>query len=120
MAATMTISLRVSPELRERLERAAAGSGLTMSALAVALIREGLDGGEVDGDGPLVQAVGAAFADLEGRGVAVERQTALSLARIAQAGGMAAVSALRELRPLMAGVLDDDGDEWLNHLAEPE
>ncbi|MEU2625740.1 hypothetical protein [Kitasatospora sp. NPDC007106] len=118
MAATMTISLRVPPELRDQLQRAAAEHRTTMSTLAVAAIRAHLDGAVPAKDGPLVTAV--SLACTEAGMPEVERQMALNLARTAQAGGTAGVAAVRELRAVMAQLLHDDDDDWMDDLAVPQ
>lgn len=118
MSATMTISLRVPPEVRDQLERAAAEGRTTMSAVAVSAIRAYLDGGVVAADGPLVEVIAGLYADVGGQCVPAEREMALALARTAQAGGTAGVAAVKELRALVAvlGIEDDD----LGDLSVPE
>lgn len=118
MAATMTLSLRVPPELRDQLEHVAAEHRTSMSGLAVAAIRAYLDGAGPVADGPLVGVVRAAYADIGNSDV--EREMALNLARTAEAGGTAGVAAVRALRELMEVLLDGDQEEWMRHLAEPE
>lgn len=121
MATTVTLSLRVAPELREQLQREAAEHRTSMSAIAVGLIRAGLEGGAPTADGPLVEAVTVLFADVTGEGTDVEREMALQLARTAQSGGTAGVSAVRELRSLAAGLLaEEDVDDWAADLSVPE
>ncbi len=118
MAATMTITLRVPPALRDQLERAAGEQRTTMSAIAVAAIRVYLDGAGPVPDGPLVKVVREAYADVGN--VEVEREMALNLARTAEAGGTAGVAAVRGLRELMDPILNGEDEDWLKNLAVPE
>lgn len=121
MASSITISVRAPAEWRDQLQRAAAERRTTVSALIVQLVQSGLDDGTGAVDGPLFLAV---VEELEGAASVAsptEREAALAMARVADAGGMAAVSAVRELRAIMALVLgDDEEDDWLNDLAVPE
>ncbi|GAA3272693.1 hypothetical protein [Streptomyces lavendulae] len=118
MTGTMTITLRVPPELRDQLERAAGEHRTSMSAIAVSALRAYLDGAGPVPDGPLVAVVREAYTDIGN--VDVERQMALNLARTAEAGGTAGVAAVRGLRELMEPLLNGEDDEWLSSLSVPE
>jgi len=103
------ISLRLDPETRDALSRAAEAAQRTVSGLAADLIRVGLaqdtnPAGAACDEHPLVLTVAAMFAEVVGSDVPAQREAALVLARVAAAGGAPAVAAVRELRAILAEV----------------
>jgi hypothetical protein len=97
MATSVSLSTRVSPELRERLIGEARSRGMPLGTLARDLLAAGVDGGQPPaGDGPLTNEIRCVFYHLPPES-GVYREVCLALARTAEAGGTAGVTAGREL-----------------------
>jgi hypothetical protein len=93
----VSLSTRVSPELRGRLVSEARGRGVPLSELARDLLAAGLDGGAPNGkDGAVVNEVRCVFHGLPME-AGLRREVALSLARTVEAGGSAGIAAGKEL-----------------------
>jgi hypothetical protein len=119
MTTSVSLSTRVSPELRERLLASARAQKVPLSELARGLLAAGVDGGpRPSGDGALVNEVECVFSGL-GPEAGVYREVCLALARTAEAGGSPGVTAGRELLSTISLVEmrfapeDDDEDEGL-------
>lgn len=97
----VVISIRAPEELRDELAALAAARGMSLSEYGALMLQEGAARPPQRGDGPLVDTVAVLFADIDGPGVPLEREAALRLARTAEAGGSAGVTAVRELLALV-------------------
>jgi hypothetical protein len=113
MAFSVSLSTRVSPELRERLTEEARSRHMNLAAYA----RDVLEGG-VNGDsrpeperGGLANEIECVFAHLPDE-TGVRREVALQLARVVEAGGSPSVTASRELVELIDHTLLRYGPEW--------
>jgi hypothetical protein len=112
MAVSVSLSTRVSPELRQRLVSEARRRGLPLATLARDLLAAGLDGEAFNAphDGPLVNEVECVFTGLP-PDAGVRREVCIALARTAEAGGAAGVTAGKEL----VGMID-----YVQRLYAPE
>ena len=108
----MSLSTRVSPELRGRLVSEARGRGVPLSTLARDLLAAGLDGGALDGgDGTVVNEVRCVFHGLPME-AGLRREVALSLARTVESGGSAGIAAGKELLDMIDVVVRLYEPEW--------
>jgi hypothetical protein len=97
MATSVSLSTRVSPELRERLVQAARDRGIPLGRFARDLLAAGVGAvGEVGGPEPLANEVECAFHNLPPE-AGVRREVCLTLARTAVAGGIPGIQAGRVL-----------------------
>ena len=112
MAVSVSLSTRVSPELRQRLVSEARRRGLPLATLARDLLGAALDGEafRAPHDGALVNEVECVFHDLP-PDAGVRREVCIALARTAEAGGAAGVTAGKEL----VGMID-----YVQRLYAPE
>jgi hypothetical protein len=115
MATSVSLSTRVSPELRERLVQAALDRGIPLGRFARDLLAAGVGVvGEVGPD-PLVNEVECAFHGLPAA-AGVRREVCLSLARTAAAGGIPGMQAGRvlidEVETALRLFLPDDDEDW--------
>jgi hypothetical protein len=101
MTTSVSLSTRVSPELRERLLAVARARKVPLSTLARDLLAAGANGKEPSGDGGLVNEVECVFTHLP-MDAGVYREVCLALARTAEGGGSAGVTAGRELLETVA------------------
>ena len=122
MATSVSLSTRVSPELRERLLGQARARGVSLGELARDLLAAGVDGDrpsrdDRDGDGDLVNEIECVFNHLPLE-AGVHRAVALALALTVENGGGGQVAAAKELVALVDhvrlrwdGVNYEDEDE---------
>ncbi|HEY3036900.1 MAG TPA: hypothetical protein VGJ54_19860, partial [Streptosporangiaceae bacterium] len=115
MSVTVSLSTRVSQDLRERLITEARGRGVPLSTLARDLLAAGLNGGAPNGrDGAVVNEVQCVFHGLPME-AGLRREVALALARTVEAGGSAGIAAGRELLDMVGVVVrlyePEDWDE---------
>jgi hypothetical protein len=94
MSQTVSLSTRVSPQVRDRLAAAAAERGVPLATYTRTL----LTSAEVPAreDGAVVREVERVFCHF-GPGAGVRREAALALARTVEAGGSAGIAASKEL-----------------------
>jgi len=116
---TVSLSTRVSPELRQVLVAEARARRVPLGELARDLLAAGVNGGTpAAGDSDAQNEVRCVFADLPPE-AGVHRAVALSLARTVDAGGSGAVSAGKEVIELCDWARtrwqpedwDDDGED---------
>jgi len=103
------ISLRLDAETLSVLKEAAEAAQRTIAGHAADLIRVGLAqdttlAGVAPDEHQLVLEVASMFDEVVGPDVPAQREAALVLARVAAAGGAAAVGAVKELRVILAEV----------------
>jgi hypothetical protein len=114
MTTSVSLSTRVSPELRQRLVAEARARRIPLGSLARDLLAAGLDGGPLPSDGAVVNEVQCKFHGLPPDS-GVYREVCLALARTVEAGGTAGVTAGRELLSVVDHVerlfVPDDWDE---------
>jgi hypothetical protein len=120
MSQTVSLSTRVSPQVRDRLAAEAAERGVPLATYTRGLLSvpsPGLDASAA-GDGEVVNEVDCLFHDLPPE-AGIHRAVCRALARTVQGGGAAGVSAGKELLDLAGWVrrrfepedLDEDLDE---------
>jgi hypothetical protein len=111
MSVTVSLSTRVSPEVREHLAAEAAERGLPLATYTKNLLSEagGKDPGPL-GVGEVVNEVDCLFTDLP-MAAGIHRAVCRALARTVQNGGTAGVAAGKELIDLT---------EWVRRRYEPE
>jgi hypothetical protein len=120
MSVSVSLSTRVLPELRERLVTQARGRGVPLATLARNLLAAGLDGADgPGGGGQLVNEVNCVFAHFPPES-AVRREVCLTMARTAELGGAAGVTAGRALldeirvaEHLYQEYDDEEAADWL-------
>jgi hypothetical protein len=100
MSQTVSLSTRVSPQVRDRLAAAAAERGVPLATYTRGLLSvpPGLDASAA-GDGEVVNEVDCLFHDLPPE-AGIHRAVCRALARTVQGGGAAGVSAGKELLDL--------------------
>lgn len=98
MTTSVSLSTRVSPELRERLLAVSRARKVTLGELARDLLASGVDGGPSPGeaDGALMNEIDCVFHGLSGV-AGVYREVCRALARTVSSGGSVGVTAGREL-----------------------
>lgn len=117
---TLSVSTRVSPELHKRLITEAQTRGLPLGTLTRDLLTAALDGAAFNAPaapGPLTNEVDCLFHDLPPE-AGIRREVCMSLAKTAEAGGMAGVTAGEKLvyltdvvRRLYVPEPEDDEDD---------
>ena len=120
MAQSVSLSTRVSPQVRDRLAAEAAARGLALGTYTRSLLEgagpQAAPGGNGDGDGEVVRQVDELYGQF-GPDAAVERAIAVAVARVVEAGGSPAVTAAKELAVMcrMAetrfGTWDDEDED---------
>jgi hypothetical protein len=111
MAVTVSLSTRVSPELRQRLISEARSRGVPLGAFARDLLAAGVNGGSLDPDvGEVQNEVACVFHGLPLE-AGMHRAVCMALARTVESGGAAGVTAGKELLDLT---------EWVRRRFEPE
>ncbi|WP_159941836.1 MULTISPECIES: hypothetical protein [unclassified Nocardiopsis] len=119
MSASVSLSVRVAPDLRERLEDLALSQGKRPATLAAELLATAIDDPSPEAeDGPLVDAVTDLFKGMDGHGVPLRREAALALARVVDQGGSPAVLAVRTLLDIVAELFDAEEPEFRAFLAD--
>jgi hypothetical protein len=94
MSPTVSLSTRVSPEVRDRLSAAAAERGLALATYTKQLLTSAEVPAREDGD--VVNEVECVFSQLSDE-AGLERAVCLALARTAELGGTAGIAAGKEL-----------------------
>jgi hypothetical protein len=111
MTTSVSLSTRVSPELRERLLGQARARHVSLGVLARDLLAAGVDGGEpAGGVGPIQNEVACIFHDLPPE-AGVHREVCMALAKTVESGGGGQVAAANRLLELT---------RWARHYFEPE
>jgi hypothetical protein len=112
MAVSVSLSTRVSPELRQRLIAEARVRGLPLATLARDLLGAALDGAAFSApqDGEVQNEVACVFHGLPLE-AGMHRAVCMALARTVENGGAAGVTAGKELLDLT---------EWVRRRFEPE
>jgi hypothetical protein len=95
MSPTVSLSTRVSPQVRDRLAAAAAERGVPLATYTRTLL-DGAGAPAAPGDGPVCNEVECLFSGF-GPEAGIRREVALALARIVEAGGAPAIAASKEL-----------------------
>ena len=116
MAPSVSLSTRVSPELRQQLVAEARARRVPLATLARDLLAAGVDAGPVSsGDGGVLNEVECLFHGLPPE-AGLHREICRSLALTVENGGGGQVAAAKELLDLAGWVVrrfepeDDDGD----------
>jgi hypothetical protein len=100
MAPSVSLSTRVSPDLRQRLVAAAQARGVTLARLTADLLATGVDDGAVSpGDGGVLNEIDCLFYGLPPE-AGLHREICRSLARTVESGGGGQVAAAKELLDL--------------------
>jgi hypothetical protein len=110
MTTSVSLSTRVSPELRERLLGVARARGVTLGVLARDILAGGVDSGREGGPGDVQAEVAEVFHDLPS-GAGVTRAICMALAKTVESGGGGQVAAAKELLDLT---------RWARRHYEPE
>jgi hypothetical protein len=112
MSQTVSLSTRVSPQVRDRLTAEAAERGVPLATYTRGLLSVPAPGQDASspGDGEVVNEVDCLFYDLPPE-AGIHRAVCRALARTVQAGGAAGVSAGKELLDLT---------NWVRRRFEPE
>lgn len=97
MGQTVSLSTRVSPQVRDRLAAEAAERGVALATYTRSLLESArAEAVAPDGDGEVVLEVGRLYGQW-GPEAAIERAIAVAVARVVEAGGSPAVTAAKEL-----------------------
>jgi len=110
MTTSVSLSTRVSPELRERLLGQARARGVALGELARDLLAAGVDGGQPGDRGDISDEVECLFTSLPAE-AGIHRAVCLALARTVERGGGGQVAAANRLLELT---------RWARHYFEPE
>lgn len=96
MAPTVSLSARVSPEVRARLAAEARAQGVALATYAARLLSGPVTDAPGPGAGAVVNEVECAFARLPAES-GLEKEVCLALARTVELGGTAGIQAGKEL-----------------------
>jgi hypothetical protein len=117
MAPTVSLSARVSPQVRARLAAEARDQGMALATYAARLLSGAAPEAPGPGAGLVQNEVECAFADLPAES-SLEKEICLALARTTELGGTAGIAAGKELlseiryaRLRYAPEWDEDEDE---------
>jgi hypothetical protein len=95
MAPTVSLSTRISPQIRDRLAGEAAARGVPLGTYTRSLLEDAQPRAAPD-DGDVVRGVDRLYGQF-GPDAAIERAIAMAVARVVEAGGSPAVTAAKEL-----------------------
>src|SRR6266581_6621805 len=96
MAPTVSLSARVSPEVRARLAADARAQGMALATYAARLLSAPVPDAPGPGAGAVQNEVECAFAHLSA-GASLEKEVCLALARTVELGGTPGIAAGKEL-----------------------